>query len=84
MGHGAGLARGGSPPRSRLDAVAALPELVGCPSGPTLLLLARGAAVYSAAALVYATKRPNPAAPAVFEYHEVFHALTIVAAGQAD
>ncbi len=57
------------------------------------MLLARGAAVYSAAALEYATKRPNPAAPAVFEYHEVFHALgvfeyhevfhalTIVAAG---
>jgi hemolysin III len=43
-------------------------------------LLALGRAVYSAGALVYASKRPNPA-PAVFGYHEVFHALTIVAAG---
>jgi hemolysin III len=50
-------------------------------SGPTLLLLVRGAVVHSAAALVYATKRPNPAARDVFEYHEVFHALTIAAAG---
>jgi len=36
-------------------------------SGPTLVLLVRGAVVPSAAALEYATKRPNPAAPAVFE-----------------
>jgi len=43
-------------------------------------LLALGRAVYSAGALVYASERPNPA-PAVFGYHEVFHALTIVAAG---
>lgn len=56
------------------------PELVGRLSAPTLLLLALGGAVYSAGALVYATKRPNPA-PAVFGYHEVFHALTIVAVG---
>jgi len=44
-----------------------------------LLLLALGSAVYSAGALVYASQRANP--PAVFGYHEVFHALTIVAAG---
>jgi predicted membrane channel-forming protein YqfA (hemolysin III family) len=49
-------------------------------SGPMLLLLALGSAVYSAGALVYASQRANPA-PAVFGYHEVFHALTIVAAG---
>jgi hemolysin III len=28
--------------------------------------------------VVYATRRPDPA-PAVFGYHEVFHALTIAA-----
>ncbi len=61
-------------------AVAALLELVDRMSGPTLLLLALGRAVYSAGALVYASERPNPA-PAVFGYHEVFHALAIVAAG---
>ena len=44
-------------------------------------MLVCSAAVHSATALVYATKRPNPAARAVFEYHEVFHALTIAAAG---
>jgi hemolysin III len=61
-------------------AVAALLELVDRMSGPTLLLLALGRSVYSAGALVYASERPNPA-PAVFGYHEVFHALAIVAAG---
>ena len=29
--------------------------------------------------MVYATQRPDPV-PAVFGYHEVFHALTILAA----
>jgi hemolysin III len=59
-------------------AVAALLELVDRMSGPTLLLLALGRAVYSAGALVYASERPNPA-PAVFGYHEVFHALATAA-----
>jgi hemolysin III len=39
-----------------------------------------GGLLYTAGAVVYARKRPNPA-PAVFGFHEVFHALTIVAAG---
>jgi hemolysin III len=38
-----------------------------------------GGLVYTAGALVYARKWPNPA-PATFGYHEVFHALTIAAA----
>jgi hemolysin III len=38
-----------------------------------------GGLLYTAGAIVYARKRPNPA-PATFGYHEVFHALTIVAA----
>jgi hemolysin III len=38
-----------------------------------------GGLVYTGGAVVYALKRPNPS-PAVFGYHEVFHALTIVAA----
>lgn len=41
------------------------------------LLVAAGS-VYSIGALVYATKRPDPF-PRVFGYHEVFHALVIVA-----
>jgi len=46
--------------------------------GPTALL-GLGGALYSAGAVVYAIRRPNPS-PAVFGYHEVFHALVIAAA----
>jgi hemolysin III len=43
----------------------------------SLLVLAGGLA-YTAGAVVYALRRPDPF-PAVFGYHEVFHALVIVA-----
>ncbi|MDQ3266178.1 MAG: hemolysin III family protein [Myxococcota bacterium] len=47
--------------------------------GPTgLLLIALGGLIYSAGAVVYALRRPNPW-PRVFGYHEVFHVLVIVA-----
>ena len=42
-------------------------------------LLAIGGMFYIAGAAVYALERPNPA-PAVFGYHEIFHALVILAA----
>lgn len=45
--------------------------------GPALLLLA-GGLCYTAGAIVYARRKPDPV-PGVFGYHEVFHALTIVA-----
>ncbi len=45
--------------------------------GGSLLVLAGGLA-YTAGALVYALRRPNPF-PAVFGYHELFHAFVIVA-----
>jgi hemolysin III len=45
--------------------------------GPALLLLA-GGLCYTAGAIVYARRKPDPV-PRVFGYHEVFHALTIVA-----
>lgn len=38
-----------------------------------------GGILYSAGAVIYARQRPNPA-PAVFGYHEIFHALVIAAA----
>jgi hemolysin III len=60
-------------------AMVALPDLVAVMSLPTVLFLVLGGLLYSAGAVVYATRRPNPA-PAIFGYHEVFHALTIVAA----
>lgn len=45
----------------------------------TGLLVACGV-TYSVGAIVYATKRPDPL-PRVFGYHEVFHALVVVASG---
>lgn len=52
--------------------------------GPTVgatsvALLVVGGVVYSIGAIVYARKRPDPL-PTIFGYHEVFHALVIVAA----
>jgi hemolysin III len=43
------------------------------------LMLVAGAA-YTAGALVYALKRPNPW-PGAFGFHEVFHACTVIGAG---
>jgi hemolysin III len=45
-----------------------------------LLLVVAGGFLYSAGALVYACRRPDPA-PTVFGYHELFHLLTLAAAG---
>jgi hemolysin III len=42
--------------------------------------LALGGLLYVLGAIVYASGRPNPW-PKVFGYHEIFHALVIVAAG---
>src|SRR3712207_160709 len=44
-----------------------------------LVLLAAGGLLYTVGGIAYAAKRPNPW-PGVFGYHEVFHAMTIVAA----
>lgn len=44
----------------------------------SLTCLVVGGIVYSLGALVYALKRPDPL-PRVFGYHEVFHALVVVA-----
>jgi hemolysin III len=42
-------------------------------------LIALGGVLYTAGAIVYARQRPDPN-PAVFGYHEIFHALVIAAA----
>jgi hemolysin III len=60
-------------------AVMALPDLVARLGVTGASLLVLGGVLYSAGAAVYALRRPNPA-PAVFGYHEVFHALVIAAA----
>jgi hemolysin III len=58
-------------------AVAALPELIRNLHPAAFALLATGGLAYTAGAIVYARGRPDPL-PAVFGYHELFHALTIV------
>jgi hemolysin III len=60
-------------------AVVALPQLAHRLQPAALALLIAGGLLYSAGAIVYARRKPDPL-PAVFGYHEVFHALTIVAA----
>jgi hemolysin III len=58
--------------------VFAMPDLlVNVGWAPTALLLV-GGLLYSAGAVVYALKRPDPV-PTVFGYHEVFHAIVILA-----
>jgi hemolysin III len=59
-------------------AVAALPQLISHLDPVGVTLLVAGGLAYTAGAVVYARRRPDPA-PAVFGYHELFHALTIVA-----
>jgi hemolysin III len=59
--------------------VAAFPELISQVGWGPSALFALGGALYSAGAVVYACRRPDPA-PEVFGYHEVFHALVIAAA----
>jgi hemolysin III len=44
-----------------------------------LVLVAAGGLLYSAGAIVYARRRPDPA-PHVFGYHELFHVFTLAAA----
>jgi len=58
--------------------VAAMPQVVQNAGWAAFALLAAGGLAYSVGAVVYAMRRPDPA-PDVFGYHELFHALTIVA-----
>ncbi|HEV7734180.1 MAG TPA: hemolysin III family protein [Candidatus Binatia bacterium] len=59
--------------------IAAAPQVVSHAGWTAFSLLLAGGLIYSAGALVYATRRPDPL-PTVFGYHEVFHALVVVAA----
>jgi hemolysin III len=58
--------------------VFALPQLWSHAGAAAVVLLAVGGLAYTAGAVVYALKRPQ-LVPSVFGYHELFHALTIVA-----
>jgi len=58
-------------------AVIVLPQLATRLDPAALILLIVGGLAYTAGAVIYARRRPDPV-PAVFGYHELFHALTIV------
>jgi hemolysin III len=60
-------------------AVAAMPALADKLGAGGVALLMGGGLLYTVGAVIYATKRPDPA-PAVFGYHEIFHALVVAAA----
>ncbi len=60
-------------------AVAAFPDLIRELGLTGTGLIVAGGALYTAGAVIYAIKRPDPA-PTVFGYHEIFHLLVIVAA----
>jgi len=59
--------------------VAAVSQLLKLPDAAIVLVLLGGVA-YTLGAVAYARRRPDPI-PAVFGYHEVFHVLTLIAAG---
>ncbi len=60
-------------------AILALPGLWSSLGPIGFGLLLAGGIVYTAGSIVFASRRPDPL-PAVFGYHEIFHAFVIVAA----
>jgi hemolysin III len=60
-------------------AVFVMPQLLHRAGVAPVVLLAVGGLAYTVGAVVYASRRPDPS-PEVFGYHEVFHALTLLAA----
>ncbi len=56
-----------------------VPQLLHVGGVAPFVLLCVGGVAYSVGGIVYAARRPDPA-PKVFGYHEVFHAMTVVAA----
>jgi hemolysin III len=59
-------------------AVAYIPHFLRGGGVAVLVLVVVGGALYTLGGLVYGIKRPNPS-PRWFGFHEVFHALTVVA-----
>jgi hemolysin III len=59
--------------------VVAFPQIVSETGSAGTTLVVAGGLLYTLGAMVYVLQRPDPV-PAVFGYHEVFHALTIGAA----
>jgi hemolysin III len=59
--------------------VIALPQIHEHAGGIGLTLLGIGGVFYTAGAIIYARRRPDPV-PSVFGYHELFHVLVVAAA----
>jgi hemolysin III len=59
--------------------VVAFPELISTLELTPILLFGLGGVLYSAGAVIYAMRRPNPW-PSTFGFHEIFHALVVAAA----
>lgn len=60
-------------------ALAVFPQMLAGLGVTATAMVAAGGALYTAGAVIYALRRPDPA-PAIFGYHEVFHLLVIAAA----
>jgi hemolysin III len=60
-------------------ALLAMPSVVAGLGWVATALLGLGGVLYTVGAVIYARRRPDPF-PAVFGYHELFHALTIAGA----
>src|SRR5436190_1564335 len=60
-------------------AIAAMPQMADAIGLVGVGLVLLGGVLYTAGAVIYAMRRPNPV-PGVFGYHEVFHTLVVAAA----
>ena len=60
-------------------AILALPQLVREMTTAELVLLLAGGLLYTAGAIVFATRRPDPS-PTIFGYHELWHSFMVAAA----
>jgi len=60
-------------------ALVALPQLVHEMPPPAFVLTIVGGLLYTVGAIIFAIRRPDPS-PAVFGYHEVWHAFMVAAA----
>jgi hemolysin III len=59
--------------------VISVPQIFSRAGVGAFVLLALGGLAYTAGAVVYARRRPDPR-PATFGYHEIFHVLVVIAA----
>jgi hemolysin III len=59
--------------------IIAMPQITERAGAGALALLALGGLAYTAGAVVYARRRPDPR-PATFGYHEIFHVLVVLGA----